>query len=91
MKQANYINEYFTNIGPYLAEQFTTDWNYFGEQLQTTFNIHPITDEEPMSVLNKIDTTLPVNHPQLIIYQGPGSKMPLRHSPLILLAYLINP
>ena len=52
---ANYINEYFVNIGPELAREFTTPWTSELRQVNTELNSIRTTVEEVLKLVEQID------------------------------------
>ena len=52
---ANYINEYFVQIGPKLAQRYDLDWNYNGVQSDTTLDDIETSLEEIIKLCNEIN------------------------------------
>ena len=54
---ANYINQYFANIGPNLAANLTETWTYEGITKPASFTLTDFTEQEVLKVLNNIETS----------------------------------
>ena len=52
---ANYINEYFVNVGPELAREFTTPWTSELRQVNTELKSIRTTVEEVLKLVEQID------------------------------------
>ena len=54
---ADYINNYFTNIGPQLAERFNKEWEYFGDEHDGEITDIKVNKFEVINFINSIDIT----------------------------------
>ena len=52
---ANFINEYFTNIGPDLAKRYNRDWIYYGETLQNSLEGFIVDQDELHKLCKEIN------------------------------------
>ena len=52
---ANYINQFFTNIGPELAKQHNKGWEYYGETVQESIETFNTDFEEVLALCKKIN------------------------------------
>ena len=52
---AEYINNFFSSIGPNLAKNFKSPWNYTGSSYSTHFSITPFMPEDVVKLIKDID------------------------------------
>ena len=52
---SNYINEFFTNIGPELAKNYNKEWKYYGSELNEVINDIDINEGKVFDLVKNID------------------------------------
>ena len=53
---ANYINNYFSEIGPNLAQQFNNNWSYDGEEIDNILPDFSVNEREVINICKNIET-----------------------------------
>ena len=54
-RTAEYINDFFTNIGPKLAKKFDKEWDYFGSESENVIGKIKLTRGQIVQILKRID------------------------------------
>ena len=57
IRTADYINEFFSNIGPNLAKDFNSEWEYFGKESELEISDIKINKIEVIKYIKDIDLT----------------------------------
>ena len=56
---SNYINDYFSTIGPKLAQNYRTDYSFHGPIGRKVFNFEQVTQEQVLEQITKINIAKP--------------------------------
>ena len=56
---SNYINDYFSTIGPKLAQNYRTDYSFHGPIERRVFNFEQVTQEQVLEQITKINIAKP--------------------------------